>query len=418
MATTVRVVDSIMGSGKTSAVLRSVMDAPRQQRFMFVTPFLKEDERVRNTCAPQRRFKSPQIVGRKLYDLKELVQHDEDIATTHALYKNFDEEVLDLLKTHRYTLIIDEALDETSTYSFNAHSFAFALQSGIIEKRENDVVYWTGKFLGGEFDALKNVCPAIVIPCGDTYNLIPILRKQIYEAFDNIIVLTYKFEAQPMSSLFKIFGFDICKYYACHDGGVYTIKPGTGYADTAAYRRLIEVHGTEKRSGHYAYGDVPLSYRCMTEQLGPEHFAEARANIYNFFRRGCNCKSSECLWTTFEAVRDKIRGRGYSNGFAPINCCGTNMYAHIHYVAYVADKYLNPYTARHLSEIGAEVDRDEYSLSCMLQFIWRSAVRNDEPIKLLVPSIRMRCLLKQWLNDPNTPVHYHKGIEEPKLITA
>lgn len=46
-----------------------------------------------------------------------------------------------------------------------------------------------------------------------------------------------------------------------------------------------------------------------------------------------------------------------------------------------------------------EVDDDEYALSTMVQWIWRSAIRNGEEIRLYVPSKRMRELLQNWIEE-------------------
>ncbi len=52
-----------------------------------------------------------------------------------------------------------------------------------------------------------------------------------------------------------------------------------------------------------------------------------------------------------------------------------------------------------LSYKNVEISQDEYSLSEMIQFIWRSRIRNNQPIKLYIPSSRMRNLLIRWLDD-------------------
>jgi hypothetical protein len=44
------------------------------------------------------------------------------------------------------------------------------------------------------------------------------------------------------------------------------------------------------------------------------------------------------------------------------------------------------------------VNVDAFSLSCLIQWIWRSRIRNNESIKLYLPSTRMRNLLENWLN--------------------
>ena len=41
------------------------------------------------------------------------------------------------------------------------------------------------------------------------------------------------------------------------------------------------------------------------------------------------------------------------------------------------------------------------ALSEMLQWVWRSAIRDDKPINLYIPSRRMRELLIDWINTTN-----------------
>jgi hypothetical protein len=40
-----------------------------------------------------------------------------------------------------------------------------------------------------------------------------------------------------------------------------------------------------------------------------------------------------------------------------------------------------------------------FSLSEMIQFIWRGCIRKGEPMKVLILSERMRGLLIKWLNE-------------------
>ena len=44
------------------------------------------------------------------------------------------------------------------------------------------------------------------------------------------------------------------------------------------------------------------------------------------------------------------------------------------------------------------VFKDLISLNAMIQWIWRSAIRNGKPIKIYIPSTRMRTLFQHWLN--------------------
>ena len=48
---------------------------------------------------------------------------------------------------------------------------------------------------------------------------------------------------------------------------------------------------------------------------------------------------------------------------------------------------------------GIEVDEDIYALSIMVQWIWRSAIRDGNKVNLYIPSKRMRTILIKWIED-------------------
>jgi hypothetical protein len=46
-----------------------------------------------------------------------------------------------------------------------------------------------------------------------------------------------------------------------------------------------------------------------------------------------------------------------------------------------------------------EVNVELFALSELLQWLFRSRIRTDQPIQVYIPSIRMRTLLEQYLNN-------------------
>jgi phosphoribosyl-AMP cyclohydrolase len=54
--------------------------------------------------------------------------------------------------------------------------------------------------------------------------------------------------------------------------------------------------------------------------------------------------------------------------------------------------------------MGVNLDEDLFALSEMIQFIWRSRIREGKPIDLFVPSGRMRTILKAWLDCQEDPL--------------
>ena len=70
-----------------------------------------------------------------------------------------------------------------------------------------------------------------------------------------------------------------------------------------------------------------------------------------------------------------------------------------HYdLIYLYDQYINPYVARWLEDNTRAFD-DAYALTELIQWVWRSRVRNGQPITLYLASPRMRQLMEKWLSD-------------------
>ena len=65
----------------------------------------------------------------------------------------------------------------------------------------------------------------------------------------------------------------------------------------------------------------------------------------------------------------------------------------------LVNRYLNPFVKNFFTSNGIDVDEEGYALSEMLQFIWRSAIRDGKEIWIYIPSIRMRTLLKKWIKE-------------------
>jgi hypothetical protein len=70
-------------------------------------------------------------------------------------------------------------------------------------------------------------------------------------------------------------------------------------------------------------------------------------------------------------------------------------------LAYLANRFSIPEIRGYFESRGVDVYEDIYATSEMLQWIWRSAIRNDqEPhdVHVFIPSERMRELLRLWLS--------------------
>ena len=77
---------------------------------------------------------------------------------------------------------------------------------------------------------------------------------------------------------------------------------------------------------------------------------------------------------------------------------GTNDYAHCSHLIYLYDQHMNHLVARWLED-NSRAFKEAYALTELIQWVWRSRVRNGQPITLYLPSPRMRQLMEKWLSD-------------------
>ena len=109
------------------------------------------------------------------------------------------------------------------------------------------------------------------------------------------------------------------------------------------------------------------------------------------------------MWSTLSGFNDSIKDyyapRSYTKGcFVPCNIRATNNYVSKSDLIYSVNVFLNPFIVKYFARNGIRLNEDNYALSQMLQWIWRSRIRNNEPINIYIPSKRMRELLISYLD--------------------
>ena len=84
----INIIDAPMGAGKTSAAINYMNSNKDNYKFIYITPYLDEVERVCNAC----NFIKPVNLKAgtpKLIHLKSLLNKGENIVTTHSLFHYF-----------------------------------------------------------------------------------------------------------------------------------------------------------------------------------------------------------------------------------------------------------------------------------------------------------------------------------------
>ena len=122
-------------------------------------------------------------------------------------------------------------------------------------------------------------------------------------------------------------------------------------------------------------------------------------NVSNFYKHLARTRADGRMWSTFADAEYKLRGKGYSNGFVTFNTKATNKYRDKDALAYCTNIFMNVGQKLFYQLNGVDVCEDDYALSTMVQWIWRSAIRDGKDICLYIPSKRMRDLLTNWIEE-------------------
>lgn len=395
--TQVTVIDSIMGSGKTSWAIQHINEAPAQKRFIYITPYLDEISRIKGAVT-SRRFIEPNNrnhARKKMHSLKACIAAGDDIAATHSLFQTADDELIDLITGAGYTLILDEVMDVIEVASISREDIRILRDSGEIEIVDNRVV-WTGEgYVEGRFNDIKYLAKAGNLFYHRGSFLIWTFPPAVFGAFDRVIVMTYLFDGQLQRYYYELHGVDYdYKSVKQTEGGRYEMteyrREDEGRAEIL---RLIDLYEGPMND----IGKIPNSFSASwLNNSKPEMFAQIKRNLNNFLRNICRASGDDILWTTKKDHRQKLNGKGYTKSFLHCNARATNEYADRWALAYVFNRYMHPFERAFFEDRDITVNQDLLAVSDLLQWVWRSRIRKGEAIKLYIPSSRMRSLLIAW----------------------
>lgn len=394
----ITVVDARMGRGKSSAAIRYMNERKREQRFLFVTPYLTEVDRVCSHCG----FEEPVGEDRsKSFMLKQLLTKRKNIASTHALFSIMDDEALELVRANGYSLIIDESIEVISHVPASRRDTELLLDN-LIEVDDENRVIWRDADYEGRFDGYKEIADAREL-CFINGSFYQVMNPQRFLPFKEVFMMTYLFDGQLARAYFDFFGFDYDVIGVEQDDGGYRFSDKPDAPPPVDYSRLIRIVDDE-RMNKVGDGKNALSLAWYTKVGSSGSDVKLlRNNMRHFFDRMTTGTSRNRLWTTFKGNMAWLLGprNRFQSSFLALNARATNAYRDATSVAYLVNRFVDPNIAKFFASKDIRVDPDLFALSEMLQFIWRSAIRDDKEIYLYIPSRRMRDLLTGWMNTTN-----------------
>lgn len=424
----ITICDSIMGSGKTSAAIRYIINHNHNKmKFIFITPYLKEVERIIGACnvnevcyesednedecwgeypldiKKQVEFYQPSNEKRsKLIELKSLLKKNSNIVTTHSLFNAFDSEVIDLVEQGEYTLFLDEVPTVIDLYNkrfkknqITSYDVNLLLEKSIT-KDNTHILKWNDKNYKGRFEDIKKLCELEALGLYGDSTLIWMQPIKSFTCFKKIFVLTYMFDGQFLKYYFDM---NNIKYDYCiatkSDNGKYKFEKVDKPSKSSIDKSLINIYNEVLNK--IGDGQYNLSKSWYLNAKKADNLVEIKNNLYNYIHNIIKAKTNKIMWTCFEDFQSDLEGKGFIKSFVACNCMATNDYKERDTVCYMINLFTNPQIKEFIQAYGITINEDKYSLSSLLQFLFRSCLRENKPINLYIPSSRMRGLLEDWL---------------------
>lgn len=392
---TVFVCDAIMGSGKTSAAINMMNTQPGH--YVFVTQFLSEVDRICKACGfvqPDDKAKS------KIVSIQKLLRDHKNIASTHSLFYRYTPDTLAAIQDGHYTLVLDEVLDVVKLLPISPSDIAVMIDANIVAiDPSTNRVAWVRDDYDGLLNQYREDVESGYVTYEDGHFMVWTMPIELFTAFDHVYVMTYMFSAQFQYLYFKMHEINIRYIDVCHDDGGY-------FFDFDWLNKPVKhkLHGLSAKisvledDALNAIGDPYFAlsstwYKKITDVQAKE----LRNNIYNIMRNKLHVGVDDMLWSVYKLGYNKVKRKGLMNAFLTYNARAMNDYGNRHCLAYCVNVFPSPDEYSYFSRRGFEIDADKLALSYMVQWIWRSAIRNGDKIWIYVPSSRMRNLLTTWV---------------------
>lgn len=424
MANKVEILDSIMGSNKTNRVLDWI-DSNPNERYLYISPLLSEVDNTSRLATNLKHvsfeFPTTDDSDTKSDDLLAKLEIGANISCTHSLYLGMSEKHLDLIEKYGYIVIIDEEVGVIDAFNkYSTDDLAYLSANGDIEISEEDgMISWVGAELGkkAKYKQFYNLCKAKAVYAtrrSDTM-LVTQMPVELFTRAKRVIIMTYMFKGNVLDNFLKLKKVEVIPFT--------DVSPTI--IDKQSIRDLIDLKPLDRKllklgMSVYAYGkmdkkgfDLISNYIRST---GLSVGAKAKDTMYTCPKdispvemksgkrvapRGFLTYKTDLLDDDGSVLLDTKGKPKTQDNFCWLHsgCRATNKYSYKWYLAHCYDRHPNLSVETYLYEYGSPIDKNVFALSEMLQWIWRSRIRNGEPIVLAIPNMRMHNLFLDWLNE-------------------
>ncbi len=423
--TNIQIVDSVMGSGKTTSIIEHINSSSNP--IIIIVERQSEVERLSSACPSLTALSdvSKEENITRLDALELIASKGESIVSTHHLFKFWSDYFLNFAEKWGYELIMDETLSGVlSSVGIKSDDLRKYVDDGYIEacaaSKLNKVKLTKplhSKYGDVENKITKKDCYLFNMSNDEDdphYQLIEAPRSEMFSVFNNIKILTYKFAGSLLRCYFDLHSISY-QMMSIHDGQI---------------SRYIDLHGANFIDKLHIYDGKYNQIRGQS--IGSETWIKNKSNQLDMSKRLRNVyyfwgefgvTGETFLYTTHKNYQKKVHPknntglknklneryadsdeRGTMTGeerrkvsFLSQTIRGTNDFSHKKFMAFTCNTFLNPQINQFLKHHDVELYEEPYALNRMIQWLWRGCIRNDEEMYVFIPSRRMRHLFLKWL---------------------
>lgn len=436
LKTNILILDAPCGAGKSTAIINYINNSPKDCKFIYITPLLSEVDRIIESC-PEKQFKTPTVTNKhsKKMDFINMINKGCNIVSTHALFQMLGKTQFEIDSLKDYILILDEVINviDMCVISKDEKEALFMSNKAVATiDEETGRVKWKNHYdANGEIivdpnnryrDLQEMANLGTLYYYGDLL-FIWTFPTEIFQIFKKSFILTYMFNGQMQKGYYDMYDIEYKYLHITHEDGLADTFPLEEYQlidaifdgpyeyNTNAYKQLINICDKEtlNRIGENDNSLTKAWYGRARENGNLEILGK---NLLNYFKNIVKSNKKKFMWTTFVdftpilenkknySVKYDKEKKPISNekgAFLSCNMRATNDFRQKQDLAYLINVYYNPIIKNFFVDRGGDIDESKYALSELIQWIFRSGIRDGKPINLYIPSSRMRNLLEEWL---------------------
>ena len=391
---TVKFIDRPCGTGKTTQMINNFCST---EQYVVVVPTLSEVQRV--LCASKVPFTEPDehLHGTKMAHFKELLADGDNIVTTHKLLDAVDIRSVDLSCCN---LFIDEVFDVIEKVDGPANEAwsAVYIRDGYATVDGNCQVAPTDKWR----EQPERLNPTLQLKLfqlaasGKLHKsedgfFVSVVPPELFTKPKQTTVYTYLASGSLMAA------------YLDKHNIPFTIDrdPGLDVAQRLKAQELLSVHQIS------ALENISMSHTKQGYMRGKaaSKVSTALKNLKSRQLRGIatdriliTCRKDKWL-----DADDKAKGLfAHGSKLTAANWIakttkGTNDYMHCSHAVHLTKLNLSPNIKSYLGA-GKAFEKD-WAVSELIQWVYRTALRNEEPVELYIACGYMKSLLEEWLHE-------------------